>query len=111
MNLPEDFESRVFEIFSSEEMSEPLISVYTILSLMVAAECDALIIFHDVMRYSANGNEKIVLPTAFGGDDLDDCIRKVFERDSLIQELFDCEFNNEHILISSRDAENVNQIN
>jgi len=103
MKLPEDFESRAFEVFSSEEMSEPLISVYTILSLMVAAEYDAIIIFHDVMRYSANGNEKIVLPTAFGGKYLDECIRKVFERDSLIQELFDCDFNNENILITLKD--------
>ena len=107
MKLPEDFEKRVFEIFSSEEVSEPLISVYTILSLMVAAECDAITIFHDVTQYSVNGNEKIVLPTAFGGDYLDDCICKVFERDSLIQELFDCDFNNEKILITSRDVENV----
>ena len=107
MNLPKDFENRAFEIFSSEEMSEPLISVYTILSLMVAAGCDAIIIFHDVTRYSAKGNERIVLPTAFGGDYLDGCIRKVFERDSLIQELFYCDFNNKKILITSRDVENV----
>jgi hypothetical protein len=108
VKLPEDFENRAFVIFSSEEMSEPLISVYTILSLMIAAECDEIIIFHDVTRYSARGNEKIVLPTAFGGDYLDDCIRRVFERDSLIQELFDCDFNNREILITSKDTENVN---
>ena len=107
MKLPKDFEKRVFEIFSSEEMSEPLISVYQKLILMAALECDAIIIFHDVTRYIANGNEKIVLPTAFGGDYFDDCIRKVFERDSLIQELFDCDFTNKKILITSRDAENV----
>jgi len=107
VKLPEDFEKRVFEIFSSEEMSEPLISVYQILRLMVAFECDAIIIFHDLEHYIANGNEKIVLPTAFGGDYLDDCIRKVFERDSLIQELFDCDFNNGKISIALRNAENV----
>lgn len=107
MKLPEDFKKRVFEIFSSEEMSEPLISVYTVIQLMVALKCDLIIISHDETRYIANGNEKLILSTAFFGDYLDNCIRKIFERDSLIQELFDFDFNNEKILIASRDAGNV----
>lgn len=110
MKLPEDIGKHIYEIYSSEEMSEPLISVYTILQLMVASKSDEIIVAHDVKRYIANGNEQFFLPTAFGGDFLDDCIRRVFERDSLIQELFDCDFNSKNIRITVRDKENVSEV-
>ena len=110
MKLPEDFIGRVSEIFDSKEMSEPLISVYQNIEFMVCIECNSMIISHDTTRYFFNGSEKWVFPTVFGGDYLDDCIRRVFERDSLIQELFDCDFNNKNMKITVRDKENVSGV-
>ena len=92
MNLPKDFENRVFELFTSEEMSEPLIMVYKHLSLGVHLRSERLILTPNELRFVIDDHDIWKFPMLYGShsvyDYYKDCLLKVFERDPVVQELF-----------------------
>jgi hypothetical protein len=96
MDLPEDFENRVFEIFTSEEMSEPLIMVYRYLSFAVNAKCDKLMLNPTELCFIASGREVWKVPIVSENYLVRDfyrvCFLKVFERDAHVHKLFRYEF-------------------
>ena len=57
MNLPKDFNKRVFVVFKAEEISEPLIMIYRYLSLMVHLERDMLTVSPTELHYMTSGRE------------------------------------------------------
>jgi hypothetical protein len=104
---PEDFVDRAFKVFGSEEMSEPLIFAYRLLGLIYTyrntkKDSLTLLLANGEIQYISSSNENFKSPLPFE-DHSKTCIFEIFERDTLVKELFDYEVMGENLKIMVKD--------
>jgi len=101
VNLPKDFNKRVFVVFKAEEISEPLIMIYRYLSLMVHLESDMLTVSPTELHYMTSGREVWKSPLSYENfyEYLRKCFIEVVERDDLVRQFFHCDFTKESNLV------------
>jgi hypothetical protein len=106
MELPENFNERAFQIFGSNEISEPIIMAYMYLGGIVKFGADSLIISQTELRFMESDCEVLILPMSFG-DAIMNSMIEIFRKDVFVQKEFDYEVEGNNMLIKVKEFGNI----
>jgi hypothetical protein len=93
--LFEQLIDRPYNIFSRDELNEPLLSIYISIAAAIRDNCDTLTLHKIELIRSKNNNVIGTIRLSHGKDSIFEIMReallKVYERDELIRKYFDLE--------------------